>query len=287
MKNKKKIVMVLSVFIIILSAIAAMIGIFSNQIKEYADVTTSFGETIQLYNKGLYARDSVSTASQAIAQDVVTLVVAIPLLIISLYLVKKKSKKGLFLLTGTVGYFLYTYTSYAFLVVFNALYLVYVVLMILSFYSFILCLMELNQFEIREMVSDSFPRKTLSVFFFAVGIMLMGMWLGRILPALMNGSAPVGLEHYSTLGIQTLDLGWVVPASIVTAYLLRKENKWGYLLAIVFVIKMITMTAAVSAMIVFMQINGVAVSVMEKILFPVLLLISVYFMAIMWRKLKA
>lgn len=39
MKNKKKIVMVLSVFIIILSAIAAMIGIFSNQIKEYADVT--------------------------------------------------------------------------------------------------------------------------------------------------------------------------------------------------------------------------------------------------------
>lgn len=287
MKNKKKIVMVLSVFIIILSAIAAMIGIFSNQIKEYADVTTSFGETIQLYNKGLYARDSISTASQAIAQDVVTLVVAIPLLIISLYLVKKKSKKGLFLLTGTVGYFLYTYTSYAFLVVFNALYLVYVVLMILSFYSFILCLMELNQFEIREMVSDSFPRKTLSVFFFAVGIMLMGMWLGRILPALMNGSAPVGLEHYSTLGIQTLDLGWVVPASIVTAYLLRKENKWGYLLAIVFVIKMITMTAAVSAMIVFMQINGVAVSVMEKILFPVLLLISVYFMAIMWRKLKA
>ncbi|MDD6480729.1 MAG: hypothetical protein PUF65_00425 [Lachnospiraceae bacterium] len=287
MKNKKKIVMVLSVFIIILSAIAAMIGIFSNQIKEYADVTTSFGETIQLYNKGLYARDSISTASQAIAQDVVTLVVAIPLLIISLYLVKKKSKKGLFLLTGTVGYFLYTYTSYAFLVVFNALYLVYVVLMILSFYSFILCLMELNQFEIREMVSDSFPRKTLSVFFFAVGIMLMGMWLGRILPALMNGSAPVGLEHYSTLGIQTLDLGWVVPASIVTAYLLRKENKWGYLLAIVFVIKMITMTAAVSAMIVFMQINGVAVSVMEKILFPVLLLISIYFMAIMWRKLKA
>ena len=287
MKNKKKIVMVLSVFIIILSAIAAMIGIFSNQIKEYADVTTSFGETIQLYNKGLYARDSVSTASQAIAQDVVTLVVAIPLLIISLYLVKKKSKKGLFLLTGTVGYFLYTYTSYAFLVVFNALYLVYVVLMILSFYSFILCLMELNQFEIREMVSDSFPRKTLSVFFFAVGIMLMGMWLGRIVPALMDGSAPVGLEHYSTLGIQTLDLGWVVPASIVTAYLLRKENKWGYLLAIVFVRKMITMTAAVSAMIVFMQINGVAVSVMEKILFPVLLLISIYFMAIMWRKLKA
>ena len=287
MKNKKKIVMVLSVFIIILSAIAAMIGIFSNQIKEYADVTTSFGETIQLYNKGLYARDSISTASQAIAQDVVTLGVAIPLLIISLYLVKKKSKKGLFLLTGTVGYFLYTYTSYAFLVVFNALYLVYVVLMILSFYSFILCLMELNQFEIREMVSDSFPRKTLSVFFFAVGIMLMGMWLGRIVPALMDGSAPVGLEHYSTLGIQTLDLGSVVPASIVTAYLLRKENKWGYLLAIVFVIKMITMTAAVSAMIVFMQINGVAVSVMEKILFPVLLLISVYFMAIMWRKLKA
>ena len=53
----------------------------------------------------LYARDSVSMASQAIAQDFVTLVIGIPLLIISFCsVVKRDSARGWFLLTGTLGY---------------------------------------------------------------------------------------------------------------------------------------------------------------------------------------
>lgn len=285
--NSKKIVIILSILVVVLSATVALIGVFSNQAKEYADITTSFGETIQLYQKGVYARDSVSMASQAIAQDVVTLIVAIPLLVISLWLVRKQNGKGMILLTGTIGYFLYTYTSYAFLMVFNSLYLVYVILMALSFYAFILCLMELNRFDIGNLVTDRFPRKSLSGFFFAAGIMIMGMWLGRIVPALVDGSAPTGLEQYSTLGIQTLDLGFVVPTCMVTAYLLEKGKKWGYLLATVFVVKMLTMTSAVSAMIILMQKNGVSVSIGERLLFPTLLLISVFFMVKMLRGMKS
>lgn len=285
--NNKKIVIILSILIVTLSAISALIGVFSNQAKEYADITTSFGETIQLYQKGVYARDSVSMASQAIAQDVVTLIVAIPLLVISLWLVRKQNGKGMILLTGTIGYFLYTYTSYAFLMVFNSLYLVYVILMALSFYAFILCLMELNRLDTKEFITERFPRKSLSSFFLVSGIMIMGMWLGRIVPALVDGSAPTGLEHYSTLGIQTLDLGFVVPACMVTAYLLRKGKKWGYLLATVFVVKMITMTSAVSAMTILMQKNGVSVSIGERLLFPTLLLISVLFMFKMLKEMKS
>lgn len=285
--NNKKIVIILSILIVTLSATAALIGVFSNQAKEYADITTSFGETIQLYQKGVYARDSVSMASQAIAQDVVTLIVAIPLLVISLWLVRKQNGKGMILLTGTIGYFLYTYTSYAFLMVFNSLYLVYVILMALSFYAFILCLMELNRLDTKEFITERFPRKSLSSFFLVSGIMIMGMWLGRIVPALVDGSAPTGLEHYSTLGIQTLDLGFVVPACMVTAYLLRKGKKWGYLLATVFVVKMITMTSAVSAMTILMQKNGVSVSIGERLLFPTLLLISVLFMFKMLKEMKS
>lgn len=44
--NNKKIVIILSILIVTLSAISALIGVFSNQAKEYADITTSFGETI-------------------------------------------------------------------------------------------------------------------------------------------------------------------------------------------------------------------------------------------------
>lgn len=284
--DKNRLVIILSVCILLLSTIAALTGVFSQQTKEFGNVTTAFGENIQLYQKGLYARDSVSMASQAIAQDVVTLIIAIPFLLVSLCMIKKQNRKGLFLLTGTIGYFLYTYTSYSFLMIFNSLYLVYVLLMALSFYAFILCLMELNKSDIKEIITDRFPRKSLGVFFFIAGIMIMLLWLGRIVPALMKGSAPEQLEHYATLGIQSLDLGFVVPACLVTAYLLGKGQKWGYLLATVLVIKMVTMTAAVSAMTIQMQRNGVQVAISERLLFLGLLVISVFFMVKMLREMR-
>lgn len=285
--SNKRIVIILSLIILVLSLISTLTGVFSRQVKEYADVTTVFGENVQLYQKGLYARDSVSMASQAIAQDVVTLLIVIPFLLVSLWLVKKQNRKGLFLLTGIIGYFLYTYTSYSFLIVFNSFYLVYVLLMTLSFYGFILCFMELSKLDIGECLTERFPRKALSVFFFTGGIMIMLMWLGKIVPALLAGSAPAQLEHYATLVIQSLDLGFVVPACIVTAHLLRKENKWGYLLAIVLVVKMVTMTATVSAMAIQMKRNGVYVGLDEQLLFLVLFLISAFFMIKMLREIKA
>lgn len=285
--DNRKIVVILTMLIAVLAATVSLIGVFSRQIKEYADITTSFGETIQLFQKGIYARDSVSMASQAIAQDMVTLLVAIPFLFISLWLLKKQKEKGLFLLSGTIGYFLYTYASYSFLIVFNSLYLIYVILMGLSFYAFILCLMELNRLDINKWITDRFPQKSLSAFFFVSGIMIMGMWLGKIIPALAEGSAPEQLEHYATLGIQTLDLGFVVPACLVTAYLLGKGKKWGYLLAIVLVVKMVTMTIAVSAMATLQQKNGVHVGIEERILFLTLFLISAFFMVKMLREMRA
>lgn len=202
-------------------------------------------------------------------------------------MLKKQNRKGMFLLTGTIGYFLYTYASYSFLLIFNSFYLLYVILMTLSFYAFILCLLELNQLDIKELITQQFPGKLLSGFFLVSALMIMGMWLSRIVPALLTGSAPTGLEHYSTLGIQTLDLGFVVPACIVTAYLLRKENKFGYLLATVFVVKMVTMTAAVSAMTVFMKKNGVSVGIGEQVVFVALFLISCFFLIKMFKEMRA
>lgn len=88
MKNKK-LIYIISMIIIILSTIASLVGVFSNEVHVYPNVTTAFGEEVELYQKGLYARDSVSMATQAIAQDAVTLVLGIPMTVISLFLISK------------------------------------------------------------------------------------------------------------------------------------------------------------------------------------------------------
>lgn len=285
MKSMKTI-MALTIAILLLSVIATTIGLFSKEEQEYPAVVTTYGESIELYNKGIYARDSLSMGSQAVAQDFVTIILGVPLLIISLLLLNKKSAKGICLLTGTLGYFLYTYASYSFLIVYNPLYLVYVLIMILSFYSFILSMNHMNKSGIMNNFSEKFPVKSMGRFMWIVAVMLGGLWLGRILPTVMNGTAPINLEHYSTLGIQTLDLGFVVPASLVAGYLLSKRNKWGYILSVVLVIKAVTMTAAVSAMTILMRRNGVKLSFLENFMFPVLFTICVYFLIQLLRNIK-
>lgn len=271
----------------VLSAIAAMVGIFSNEVKAYPDVVTTFGEIIKLYNKGLYARDSISMASQAVAQDMVTIIMGIPLLIVSLILVNKGNKKGMFLLSGTICYFLYTYTSYSFLMIYNHFYLIYLLLMIFSFYAFILCIYTLSRNKINEVFSERFSIKALSRFLWFIGAMLSFAWFGRIIPTLFNDLAPEGLEHYSTLAIQTLDLGFVIPACFVFGILLRKKNEWGYWLSVVLLIKGMTMTAAVSAMTILMRINGVQLSILETFMMPTLFIGCVYFMIKTLSQIKA
>ncbi|BBF42389.1 hypothetical protein lbkm_1071 [Lachnospiraceae bacterium KM106-2] len=277
MKSMKTI-KILTVISIILAGIVSLIGICSSGMKQYSDVTSVYGETIKLYNKGLYARDSVSMANQAIAQDFITIVVGIPLVLLSLYFINKRKAKGLFLLTGTMAYILYTYTSYSFLMIYNPLYLAYVAIMAISFYAFVLCIKEILQEGICNCFTEQFPVKTLSRFLWATGFIIGLMWLGRIMPSIVNHTAPFGLEHYSTLGVQSLDLGFIVPACFVSGYLLKKKNQWGYLLSVVIVCKAVTMAAAVSAMAIFMRINGVVVSNAEMGIFPAIMIICIYFM---------
>lgn len=76
--NRKKIVVIISTLVIVFSVICSVLPLITK--NELADKTviSTFGETVTLYGKGLYARNSVSSAVQAIAQDMVTLTLIVP-----------------------------------------------------------------------------------------------------------------------------------------------------------------------------------------------------------------
>lgn len=280
-------VTVMTILIIITSGIMTITGLCDQTVHSHPVVITSYGETIVLYQTGLYERESISMASQALAQDFVTLFVGIPLLMIALLLIhSRNSIKGWFLLSGTMAYFLYTYASYSFLMVFNKFYLLYILTMIISFYGFLTALFYLCRYEIRELFTEKYPIKALAIFLAIVGVALLFMWMGRIIPALLNGKAPYGLEHYSTLVIQSLDLGFIIPASFVTAYFLHKKKKWGYLLSAVLVMKMLTMAAAVSAMGINMKLHHVEMGIADLVVFPIIVVINILFLGRMLGTIK-
>ncbi|NOH01947.1 MAG: hypothetical protein HND47_08250 [Chloroflexi bacterium] len=190
-------------------------------------------------------------------------------------LFQKGSVRGKLILAGTLAYFLYTYAAFSFGAAYNIVFLAYVALFTLSLFAFILTLMAIDIPALPGRFSPHLPRRTIVTFLFVVGIFLLFAWLGRIVPALLSNQPPIGLESNSTLVIQVLDLGLIMPIAFLSGILLWKQRPWGYLLASIVLVKGFTMLLAVSAMAVTMALAGVQVSIGEAIMFPSLALIDI------------
>ena len=142
--SRKKIVVIISVIVIVFSLICSVLPLITSGELAEKTVISTFGETVTLYGKGLYARNSVSGAVQAIAQDMVTLFMIVPGMIAALLMIRKGRVIGMFLLTGLFGYMLYTYMSYAFLMFYNDLFLLYVINMTLSLWILLVLVEEVK-----------------------------------------------------------------------------------------------------------------------------------------------
>jgi hypothetical protein len=281
-----KAVIWLSSLIAVLALFAAGIGLFWQTGGSSFSFMTLHGQTVQIYGQGIYHYDTVASASQEKGQDVVTLFLGIPLLLISLLLYRRGSLRGQLLLTGTLGYVLYTYGSMAFLTAYNPLFLVYVALFSASLFAFVLALTSIDMQALPSHFSPHLPRRSIAVFLFAVGLFLLFMWLGLIVPALAQGQAPQGLESTTTLVIQVLDLGIIVPVAFLSGILLLRCAPLGYMLASIVLVKTLTLGTAVSAMLVGELLAGVSLSIGALVGFPTLTLIGIALTIILLRNLS-
>ncbi len=261
------IVIRLATIIVPLALLAAGAGIFWQGTGEPYLFDTLRGETVLVRGHGLYQYDTVNSASQELGQDVVTLIIGIPLLITGIVLSRKGTLRGQLLLTGALGYFLYTYGAMSFLTAFNPFFLVYVALFSLSLFGFILAMSSLNVDEITAHISSGFPRRGIASYFIIVALFLTLAWLGLVVPPMLTGLPPAGLESAITMVIQALDLGVIVPTSLITAVLLLKKQPWGYALSSVVLLKILTMGTALISMIISQMLAGVDIDPVTSAIF--------------------
>ena len=259
--------------IFLLALCAASLGLFDQTPGTPYPYTNHRGETVTINGRGLYRYDTLSTAAQMQGNDLITLAVGLPLLAFSAWLAFKGSLRGRLLLTGTVGFFLYTYMSMSMLTAYNNLFLVYVVLFSLSLYAFILCMMSFDLQTLPSQFSSRLPHGWIAALLFTVGVFLSLAWLGRIGSPLLNGGTPA-LENTTTLVIQAMDLALIVPLAFLAGILLLRRSAWGYLLASVFVLKALTLGLGVSAMGINMSLQGVPDSLAIVVPFLVITLLN-------------
>jgi hypothetical protein len=228
-----------------------------------------------VYGHGIYRYDGADMVAQAIPQDMVTLILGVPLLAVALFLYRRNSLRGKLLLAGTLAYFLYTYTALAMGAALNALFLVYVALFSASLYAFIMTMLSVDLRTLPAAFGARLPRKVLAGYLFFCAAFLILAWLGRILPAQWNGTTPVGLSTNSTLFIQALDLGVLVPMMVVAAVQLLQRQAFGYLLTSVAIMKFVTMGLALDAMIIGQYLAGVPMSLVEVLIFAAISLVAI------------
>jgi hypothetical protein len=84
---------------------------------------------------------------------------------------------------------------------------------------------------------------------FAIAI----MWLGIVVPPLLDGSLyPSGLEHYTTLIVQGLDLGLLLPIGLVVGLLMRAWRPIGLLGGSVYLVFLALLMTALTAKLIAM-----------------------------------
>ena len=221
----------LSILVFFFVLVATATGIFYQTPGSPIEYTTVRGEQVEFQGSGLYRYDPAWFALEGVVWDVINLVIGLPLLGIAIYLSQKNSVRGRLLLSGLLFYFFYVYimatTGYAL----NRMFIVYVAIFALSGVAFFLNLHGIDVARLPLQVSARFPRRLFIGFTFIMGSVLVFLWLGRIIPIMVNDRFPPEIAGLTTLVSQGVDLGIVVPLLLSTGILLWRRSPWGYLLA--------------------------------------------------------
>jgi hypothetical protein len=225
--NNHKTLISLVFFITALAIVVTLAGIISDHGPGQFEYKSIRGETITIYGKGIYQHMSAEVAIQGIAQDYVTLFIALPLLLLALYFSLKGSFKWRFILSGTLGYFLVTYLFYLVMAMYNQFFLAYSALMGASFFALAITLLSFEQRNLSAYFHKATPVKFIGGFLIFNSIIITFLWLSIVLPPLLNGTLyPKALEHYTTLIVQGIDLGLLLPLAFVSGYLLISKKIW-------------------------------------------------------------
>lgn len=278
--NEKKILSIIVIAIAILAGAAASSGIFLNLGEGPFIYKSIRGQNVEIYGKGIYQHMPADVAIQGIAQDYVTLFIAIPLLVITFIGYKKNLIRSHYLLSGVLGYFFITYLFYTAMGMYNILFLCYVTLLALSFFGLFISTRALEHIKAYHFPEKT-PAKTVGGFLMFNAVSIAFLWLGIVAPPLIDGSIyPVELNHFTTLIVQGFDLGLLLPISFVIGFLLYRKKNTGYIYSTVYLGFLSLLMTALTAKIIAMAIEGVNVIPVIFIIpsFNVLTILCTFFM---------
>lgn len=187
------------------------------------------------------------------AQDLITLVLGVPLLATAVVGVHRKQAWGVPLWAGALAYELYVYGLYAIGGVYNSFFLGYVAVAGLSMYSIIGLLSGVDACGGLEVAGTRLPRRWIGGFFLIITTIFTVVWLEPVMETISTGVVDSG--HL----IFVFDLMIVLPAFAITAVKLFRRQVKGDVPAGMLLIKFDSLCLAIVLGQWFRSLNGISV----------------------------
>ena len=167
--------------------------------------------------------------------DLVTLFVAVPLLLIALVLARRGSRRAGLIRLGMLDYALYNFAFYLFAAAFNAMFLFYVLLVALSIFALIYGLSDLDVAAVKASFRERTPVRWIAGLMIFIASGLTTIYVMQWLNFILSGQIPdiIPKTDHPTNIVPALDLTLLVPWMVVGGIWLWRKRPWGYVIAAV------------------------------------------------------
>lgn len=200
---------VLSACVAALMAAASAVGVFRDR----------------LYLDGAWARGAFR------GSDLVTLTLAAPLLVVSLILVMRGSRRAEPIWIGMLGYAIYNYAYAVFGAAFNDVFLAHISIFSMAIFALACALPNLD-LRINSQQQPSRTLRWVGSFLVLVGVAQGALWIFLVLRFAFTGQVlndvPISGQHL----VFALDLSLLVPSLILAGILLYRRSPAGFFMGI-------------------------------------------------------
>ena len=178
-----------------------------------------------IYPDGAWAREALRGG------DLVSLAIAAPMLIVSLILSMRGSRRAQVAWIAMLGYSVYNFAYYTFGAAFNDIFLAHIALLSMSVFALACALPSLDISGIASRFRGSRAARWIGGFLIVVGIGQGALWLFLVTRFAVTGEVlndiPVDGQHL----VFALDLSLLVPTLILAGVLLFRRTAVGFVLA--------------------------------------------------------
>lgn len=232
-------------FIIVLLIVITATGLLSFNTRNSYIIINQYGDEVRIFGSGIYAHDSYFKAPIFVGTDFTMLLLAVPMMTISLIGdVRRQTQKSKLKLTAVTAVVLYYTASIAFGVTYNAYHLLYIALFSCSLFALITLITQFDTGALQRSLCIDLPTKGMRVFLILSGVSLFVAWLPDIIPTLISRTTLPHIEVYTTEITYVLDMGIISPLMFICLVLLKKKKGLG----IVILSAMLTLCTIVGVM---------------------------------------